>query len=85
MGNGVNEGVMLFAPTNFTNEKTGVQRNARDQHGETDDTDQKEQAGAPVHDNPADVQGDCDRDQERAEQACEHNRAPTCPDRNHRP
>src|SRR5262245_54481722 len=80
VGDGVNEGVVLLVAADLADEEDRIEDHARDDDKEDDDAQDREHAPAPVEDDPADVQGDGERDQADAENREEDDRPATAAD-----
>ena len=67
VGNGIDEAVMLFVAANLAHQETGVHNQPCDQQGEEDYAQEKQNAFAPVENDPADVQSDRQQHQANAQ------------------
>ena len=65
VGDGVDEGVVLFVAADFADEEDGVEDEARDDDAEEADPQHQERHLAPVEQNPTDVQSHGQPDQAR--------------------
>ena len=67
VGDGVQEGVLLFIPADLADQKNRVQHHAGDDQQEQDDAQDRQDPHPPVEDDPADVEGDGNGDEADAE------------------
>ena len=67
VGDGVEEGVLTLVAADLAEEEDGVEDDAGDEDGEADNAEDEEGGAALVKDDPADVKGDGDTDEEGAE------------------
>ncbi len=80
--NGVDEGVVLFVAPDLTHQEDGVEHHAGDDGDEEDDAQHDQHRAVPVEHDPADVEGDRERDQADAEDGEEDDRAAATADHN---
>lgn len=67
MGDGVEEGVLALVTANLADEEDGVEDDPRDQDGEEDDADDEIGKSALMEDDPGDIEGDGEADEEDAQ------------------
>ena len=67
VGDGIDEGVVLFVAADFAHQKDGVEHDAATDHQHQQDAQNQQDAVPPVQQEPADVENQEDGDQPDAE------------------
>jgi hypothetical protein len=73
MRDGVDKGIVLSVPANFTNQESGVQHDPADDHRQQQRTQEEKDSAMPVEQNPTDVKKKSDENQSSAERDKERN------------
>src|SRR5581483_11813077 len=73
MRNRIDEGVVLLITADLPDQKNGVEDHAADDDGEQQHPQEKQDTGAPIEENPANIEEKNDEDQRRAQRNEERN------------
>src|SRR5581483_9364006 len=70
----IDEGIVLLVPADFTHQENRVEHHAADDAGEQKDAKKEKKAGAPIEQNPANVEEERNQDEAGAEGNEQRNR-----------